>query len=550
MAIPQADEQQRLLANLILEMNADRKPLPRFWYFPNGKKAVVIMTGDDHANNGTAGRFDQFNAASPAGCSVTNWECVRGTSYIYPDTPLTDAQAAAYNADGFEVGLHLNTNCADFTQTQLEAFYSDQIAQFTSKYTSIPAPITQRHHCIAWSDWVTGAKVQLANGIRLDTSYYYWPPSWVVNAPGMFTGSAMPMRFADLDGDLIDVYHAATQMTDESGQQYPFTIDTLLDRALGSEGYYGAFTINAHTDVAQIPESDAILASAPSRGVPIVSSKQMLDWLDFRNTSSFGSLAWSSNALSFTVAPGVGSQNVPANGLQVLLPVKSPAGLLTNLTRNGSPVSFNSETIKGVDYAAFTGAAGSYVATYAPDTTPPTVTSTSPANNATDVSQGTTVTATFSEAIDPATINGSTFELRNAPTTLVPADGKLQREHAHGDADAQRLAGGLDDLYRHRQGRRRAGVKDLAGNALGANVTWSFTTAAQPCASAPCSAWSSSTVPGTPSVNDPGAVELGVKFRTDLDGFITGIRFYQGSTPGRTQGLCGLSADSSWRLEP
>ena len=66
-AIPQADEQQRLLANLILHMNSAKKPLPRFWYFPNGKKAVVIMTGDDHGNNGTFGRFEQFKALSPAG---------------------------------------------------------------------------------------------------------------------------------------------------------------------------------------------------------------------------------------------------------------------------------------------------------------------------------------------------------------------------------------------------------------------------------------------------------------------------------------------------
>ena len=68
-AIPQADEQQRLLANLILHMNASKKPLPRFWYFPNGKKAVVIMTGDDHGNNGTFGRFEQFKALSPPGCN-------------------------------------------------------------------------------------------------------------------------------------------------------------------------------------------------------------------------------------------------------------------------------------------------------------------------------------------------------------------------------------------------------------------------------------------------------------------------------------------------
>src|SRR5204862_1513647 len=38
-AIPQADEQQRLLANLILTMNASKRPLPRFWYLPFGKKA-------------------------------------------------------------------------------------------------------------------------------------------------------------------------------------------------------------------------------------------------------------------------------------------------------------------------------------------------------------------------------------------------------------------------------------------------------------------------------------------------------------------------------
>ena len=52
-SIPQADEQQRLLVNLILQMEADKKPLPRFWYLPSGFKAAVVMTGDDHANGGT-----------------------------------------------------------------------------------------------------------------------------------------------------------------------------------------------------------------------------------------------------------------------------------------------------------------------------------------------------------------------------------------------------------------------------------------------------------------------------------------------------------------
>ena len=143
-----------------------------------------------------------------------------------------------------------------------------QISDWRANSPVCPPPITQRHHCIVWSDWVSGAKVQFNHGIRLDTNYYYWPPGWVNNVPGHFTGSAMPMRFADLDGTLIDVYQAVTQLTDESGQEYPFTIDTLLDRALGPEQHYGVFTVNAHTDLPNIPEADAVVASALARGVP------------------------------------------------------------------------------------------------------------------------------------------------------------------------------------------------------------------------------------------------------------------------------------------
>ena len=73
-------------------------------------------------------------------------------------------------------------------------------------------------------------------------------------------------------------------------------------------------------------------------------------------------------------------------------------------------------------------------------------------------------------------------------------------------------------------------VKDIAGNALAASFTWTFTTASAPAGpNCPCTAWPSSTVPSNPQVADPNAVELGVKFRVDVDGFITGIRFYKGA---------------------
>ena len=361
LSIPQADEQQRLLANLILSMNADRKPLPRFWYFPRGEKAVVVMTGDDHANNGTLGRFQDYQALSPTGCSVADWECVRGTSYIFPNTPLTPSQAAAFEADGFEVAVHVTTNCADWTISSLETFYTTQLADFAAKYTAVPAPTTNRTHCIVWSDWASQAKVEKAKGIRFDTNYYYWPGSWVLDRPGFMTGSGMPMRFADTDGTRIDVYQAITQMTDESNQSFPFTIDTLLDNAQGTKGYYGVMTANMHTDSASHTGSDAIVNSALTRGVPIVTARQMLTWLDGRNGSKFGSITWSGNALTFTITAATGS-----NGLRAMLPNTTAAGTLASLTMGGNPVSFTTETLKGIPYAVFNASSGSYVATYAP----------------------------------------------------------------------------------------------------------------------------------------------------------------------------------------
>ncbi len=198
-------------------------------------------------------------------------------------------------------GVSPADDCHDFTQSSLAAIYSSQISAYAQKYPALPAPVTMRHHCIVWSDWASAAKVELANGIRLDTNYYYWPPGWVNNVPGQFTGSAMPMRFADTDGTLIDVYQAVTQLTDESGQTYPFTVDTLLDRAVGPEEQYGVYTVNAHTDEPTTEASDSTLISAQARGVPIVSAKQMLTWLDGRNSSTFGSISWNGSALSFTV---------------------------------------------------------------------------------------------------------------------------------------------------------------------------------------------------------------------------------------------------------
>ena len=46
----------------------------------------------------------------------------------------------------------------------------------------------------------------------------------------------------------------------------------------------------------------------------------------------------------------------------------------------------------------------------------------------------------------------------------------------------------------------------------------------------PCTIWTDATLPDVANVNDTNAVELGMKFRTSIDGYVTAIRFYKGSS--------------------
>ena len=131
----------------------------------------------------------------------------------------------------------------------------------------------------------------------------------------------MPMRFADLDGTMIDVYQATTQMTDESGQTYP-----VHDRHAARQARSGRRATTASSPptctptAPRTPASDAIVASAQARGVPVVSAAADADWLDGRNGSSFGSTRLERQHADFTIDVGAG-----ANGLQAMVPTDSAA---------------------------------------------------------------------------------------------------------------------------------------------------------------------------------------------------------------------------------
>jgi hypothetical protein len=73
--------------------------------------------------------------------------------------------------------------------------------------------------------------------------------------------------------------------------------------------------------------------------------------------------------------------------------------------------------------------------------------------------------------------------------------------------------------------------KVSATNSIGSSPQSAASAAVTPSASScsACTIWPSSAAPSTVSAADPSSVELGVKFKADVDGYVTGIRFYKGT---------------------
>jgi len=86
------------------------------------------------------------------------------------------------------------------------------------------------------------------------------------------------------------------------------------------------------------------------------------------------------------------------------------------------------------------------------------------------------VSATFSEAVDPATVNGSTVVLVNAATgAAVSATLTLSANQRTVTLNPVASLSAVTQFTARIVGGA-AGVKDLAGNPLAADRVWSFTT--------------------------------------------------------------------------
>jgi Domain of unknown function (DUF4082)/Bacterial Ig-like domain/Purple acid Phosphatase, N-terminal domain len=163
-----------------------------------------------------------------------------------------------------------------------------------------------------------------------------------------------------------------------------------------------------------------------------------------------------------------------------------------------------------------------------PDTTPPSVVTSLPHDGATGVSTATSPSAVMSEPLQAGTVAMSVTDGGGNPVAgTVSYNASTVTVKFTPSAPLAQSTHYTVSL---------SGAKDLTGNAMTTPTTWSFTTSG----TCPCSLFEDGYVPPVAAHSDTGAVELGVQFTSDKNGWIAGVRFYKGT------GNTGTHTGSLW----
>lgn len=389
MAYPQADEQQRLLANLLTWMCRERTPLPRLWYFPGGQRCLLLATSDSHRNTGAA--LDRITGIV---------EKYQGRLTINYTPPLPSELGVLKNQVlnlGVDAGLvreayfptpqHISRLRAAGHEITLHTYIGDDYIGSWREYWRAfsrmgygPVSSTTRTHDLTWLGWAEAARLQAGYGIRMNTDYYHFgnllrrePGVW---GYGHFTGSGLPMRFADVDGRILNIYQQVTQLSDDHFFELPWTSSENMGVERGVEitremiqasldGNYAAIAFNFHSDPFDMAEQwqnparallEGSLAAARENGVFIWTVEHWLEFTQARQQARFENLGWQDNALAFDLTAGETS----VADLSVLLPLDQAGKALQLVRVDGQDAAYEIWQVGGVGYGRVSLAAGSH----------------------------------------------------------------------------------------------------------------------------------------------------------------------------------------------
>lgn len=307
--MPYADLVGRLLVDLVARHTP--APMPLIDPLPSGAAGLLLFSGDEDTCR---------VAETKAELEYLAREQVRMDLYIMPvGTPSSPDDIRGY-AQRHDVNPHPNLRPLDGRPVaERVAELERQIGLFERNWGM--KAFTLRTHCVAWCGYMEHVEALARCGVRMDCSYV--SGCYLIRRdPGPYNpfGGALPIRFAQTDGRLIDVFEQPTHFMDDvhfapeegysrnnnySYRLAPEAFATLLDRMFSDiESRFNtpiAVCLHPGNWIAfSRPHGETLVRQARARGFPIWSISQWCRFWMARERCAMTDISWRAGTLSFT----------------------------------------------------------------------------------------------------------------------------------------------------------------------------------------------------------------------------------------------------------
>jgi len=187
----------------------------------------------------------------------------------------------------------------------------------------------------------------------MDLSYV----SYLPGLDGYMTGSALPMRFADPNGCMIDAYQQPTQFEDDvqmgTWHAQGLSLEEATKRSIdmlrhSMERFHEPVVMNVHPKHYTTFSGGwarNTMAYAHDQGVPIWSADRWLAFWEAREAARFAGISFQEDVLSFRI---VG--NGPRETLTLMIPFTSESRQIQSIRIDGQPQPFSLRRVWGRTY--------------------------------------------------------------------------------------------------------------------------------------------------------------------------------------------------------
>ncbi len=358
--LPQADLQQQLLLRALEWAGAPHAPLARLWYYPDAVPAIVLVNGD--SDGMTRPQMEWYtNMVEAHGGEYTVYLMEQHLPHLTPEMERD------YRRRGHSAGPHI-WHSHKPTVEQMRARIQEEVALFEERYGYPPK--TTRHHCVIWPGWVETAQALADAGFRMDTNFRAGDHLQY----GYLTGSGLPMRFIDEDGEFIECFEQETLFCDDyvlvdksflpplSEEQAIATSKAYMDAA--SDYYHTVVHLYFHpiyaagvlVNTGQFIRTagwfEAVLKYAAQQELPMPSTDVWCTFNEQRRATALSGQCWDD-------ASGILQLNVEAHdglpGGTLLVPARYSGRHIEQVLLNGEPMQLTQRSVAGIAYVLAVG---------------------------------------------------------------------------------------------------------------------------------------------------------------------------------------------------